>query len=117
MAISDVRVLIPDLDSSNRIFTDAQINSFLSVANNNVLRAAAFAVDAVATNEALLIKKMSTDDLHTDGPAAADALRKHSAALRAEADRVDREDADSAFQLVFSEATHASPEAAFTAWA
>ena len=111
MAISDVRGLIPDLDSSNRIFTDAQINSFLSVAHNNVLRAAAFAVDAVATNEALLIKKMSTDDFHVDGPAAADAMRKHAAALRSEADRMDREDADQAFLLVFP-----NPDPTYAAW-
>ena len=103
MAIPEVRVLIPDLDSSNRIFTDAQIALFLSAAKANDLRAAAFAVDAVATNEALLLKKLTTDDFHVDGPAAADALRKHAAALRAEANRLD--DLDEAFLLVFPEAT------------
>ena len=110
MAISEVRVLIPDLDSSNRIFTDAQITRFLSVAKGSDLRAAAFAVDAIATNEALILKKLTTDDFHVDGPAAADALRKHAAALRAEADRQDGID-ESGFDLVFAQHTFCAPEA------
>ena len=114
MAIPEVRVLIPDLDTTNQIFTDAEITLFLGVAKDSDLRAAAFAVDAVATNEALLVKKMSTDDLHTDGLAAADALRKHAAALRAEADRLDGSAADEAFQLVFPECAWRVPEA--TPW-
>lgn len=110
MAIPEVRVLIPDLDSSNRIFTDAEITRFLSVAKNSDLRAAAFAVDAVATNEALLLKKLTTDDFHVDGPAAADALRKHAAALRAEADRQDGIN-ESGFDLVFALSPFCTPEA------
>ena len=110
MAISEVRVLIPDLDSSNRIFTDAQITLFLSVAKGSDLRAAALAVDAIATNEALILKKLTTDDFHVDGPAAADALRKHAAALRAEADRQDGID-ESGFDLVFALSPFCTPEA------
>ena len=110
MAISEVRVLIPDLDTSNQIFTDAEITRFLSVAKNSDLRAAAFAVDAVATNEALILKKLTTDDFHVDGPAAADALRKHAAALRAEADRQDGID-ESGFDLVFALSPFCTPEA------
>ena len=110
MAIPEVRVLIPDLDSSNRIFTDAEITRFLSVAKNSDLRAAAFAVDALATNEALSPKTPTTDDFHVDGPAAADALRKHAAALRAEADRQDGID-ESGFDLVFAQHTLCTPEA------
>ena len=110
MAISEVRVLIPDLDTTNQIFTDAEITLFLSVAKGNDLRAAAFAVDAVATNEALLLKKLTTDDFHVDGPAAADALRKHAAALRAEADRLDSID-ESGFDLVFALNPFYTPEA------
>ena len=102
MAIAEVRVLIPDLDSSNRIFTDAQITLFLGIAQGSDLRAAALAVDAVASNEALLVKKMTTDDLHTDGPATADSLRKHAAALRSEAARIEASEMDGAFDLVFA---------------
>lgn len=109
MAISEVRVLIPDLDTANQIFSDSEITLFLSVANGSDLRAAAFAVDAIATNEALLLKKLTTDDFHVDGPAAADALRKHAAALRAEANRLD--DLDEAFLLVFPEPDPRIPEA------
>ena len=110
MAIAEVRALIPDLDSSNRIFTDAQINTFLAIAQTNNLRAAAFAVDAVASNEALILKKLTTDDFHVDGPAAADALRNHAAALRAEADRQDGLD-ESGFDLVFALSPFCTPEA------
>ena len=47
------------------------------------------ALDAIATSEALISKAIRTQVLSTDGPKTADALRKHAATLRAEADRDD----------------------------
>jgi hypothetical protein len=103
MAISEVRALIPDLDTTAPIFTDDELTLYLALFNGNSLRAAAVAVLAIANNEALL-KKMHTDDLGFDGPAGADALRKNAAVLLAEADRQDAALADEAFLIAYPEA-------------
>jgi hypothetical protein len=103
MAIPEVRALIPDLDTTDPIFTDDEITLYLTLFANNSLRAAAVAILAVANNEALL-KKMHTDDLGFDGPAGADALRKNAMALLAEADRQDGALADEAFIIAYPEA-------------
>lgn len=78
-----VRLLIADLDEGeNQIFTDDQLEGFLSITSQSVKRAAADALDAIATSEALISKKLRTLDRESDGPAVADALRKHAASLR-----------------------------------
>lgn len=46
---------------------------------------AADALDAIATTEVLLSKKLQTKDLSTDGPAVAAELRKQATALRTRA--------------------------------
>jgi hypothetical protein len=102
MAIPEVRALIPDLDTTNQIFTDAEITLYLSVAKDSNLRAAGLALLAIATNEALL-KKLHTDDFGVDGPAGADSIRKNAAAYFAEADRLDAAGADEATLIVFPE--------------
>ncbi len=102
MAIPEVRALIPDLDIADQIFTDDEITVYLSLFSGNSLRAAAAALLAIATNEALL-KKMHTDDLGFDGPAGAEAIRKNAMALLGEADRQDAGLADSAFLIAYPE--------------
>ena len=103
MAIPEVRALIPDLASgAGQIFTDGEITTYLSLFSGNSLRAAATALLAISTNEALL-KKMHTDDLGFDGPAGADAIRKNAMVLLAEADRQDAGLADSAFIIAYPE--------------
>ena len=52
----------------------------------DIKRAAADIIDALANNEALVLKKIVTEDLQTDGPATANALRAGARALRAQAD-------------------------------
>lgn len=81
--VQQVRLLIADLDEGeNQIFTDDQLEGFLSITRQSVKRAAADALDAIATSEALISKKLRTLDRESDGPAVADALRKHAASLR-----------------------------------
>jgi hypothetical protein len=103
MAIPEVRALIPDLDTGDPLFTDDEITIYLSLFNQNSLRAAAAALLAIATNEALL-KKMHTDDLGFDGPAGSDSIRKNAMALLGEADRQDAGLADAAFLIAYNEA-------------
>lgn len=81
-----VRLLATDTDSDNAIFTDDEIDAFLALEDDNVKRAAATALDQIASSEALIQKRIKLLDLQTDGPAVAKALREHAAALRKQAD-------------------------------
>jgi len=98
-AAGQVRLLIADTDTP-QILTDDQITGYLSgwgVADTDpvvehrsgIRRAAADALDAIATSEALISKVIRTQDLSTNGPQTADALRKHAQVLRDQADEWD----------------------------
>lgn len=111
--VGRVRLHIPDLvpleDPKNPsadpsyYFSDAEVEAFLSeyaedpdtATRSQVKRAAADLIDALANNEALVLKKIKTEDLETDGPATANALRAGARALRDRA--IEEEAAESAF--------------------
>lgn len=82
-----VRLLISDTDVNNLIFQDEEISAFLALPNNtdDPLRAAAQALDSIATNEAMVMKMIHLLDLHTNGPAVSAELRNHAAQLRQDA--------------------------------
>ena len=89
-SLGQVRLLIADVDETGLLlFTDAQINAFLTLESGNVRLAAAQALDTIASSEALVSKKIRTQDLQTDGPAVAAELRERAAALREQADTID----------------------------
>ena len=88
-SIGMVRLLSTDLDEVSPLFTDAQIAAFLTLEANNVRLAAAQALDTIASSEALVSKKIRTQDLQTDGPAVAEELRARATALRKQADTID----------------------------
>lgn len=88
--IEKVRVLIPDTElvfDGATLFSDADITTYLEIANNSPLRAAAYAVNAIATSEAIISKVIRTQDLQTNGAALASALLKHAEWLNARADK------------------------------
>lgn len=87
-AAGQVRLTISDSGDSP-VFEDHEIGAFLAMAKGNVDRAAARALDVIASDEALTSKYIRTQDLSTDGPKVAAALREHAKQLRAEADRDD----------------------------
>ena len=95
--IGQVRLLITDTDEDNPIFQDAEIQAFLDLNNSSVKRAAAQALDTIASNETLVQKRIRLLDLSTDGPAVAAELRKHAAQLREEAEDADAETAEGLF--------------------
>jgi hypothetical protein len=85
--VGQVRAVIGDTDSVDLIppvagqgeylwYGDAAITGLLTVYGENPKRAAAQALRTVASSQALILKKFSTDDLTVDGPAIAEALRK-----------------------------------------
>lgn len=89
------RTLIPDVETvfgeggDETLFSDSEITDFITAGGSNVLRAAAFACLAIGTSEALISKRIHTQDLQTDGPAVAKAMLDKAALLFSRADADD----------------------------
>lgn len=80
------------------ILSDAQIESLIDL-ESNVRLAAALALDTIASNEALVQKKIRLLDIQTDGPAVAKELRAHATALRKQVTDAAALDEASAFDI------------------
>lgn len=120
--VGRVRKYIPDLvlleDPENPAaapsyyFTDEEIEAYLDeypaeVKRWHVKRAAADAIDALANNEALVLKKIKTEDLETDGPATANALRAGARALR---ERAAQEESEESVYVTMVPFKHRHPQ-------
>lgn len=84
-----VRLLITDTqvdDPDTMIFQDEEIEAFLANNVQQPYRAAAVALETIATDQVLVLKVMKVLDLETDGAKTSDALLKRAALLRAQAD-------------------------------
>lgn len=109
-AVGQVRLLIPDVeqlgDLANPvapvayIFSDAQIQAFLSIAKNNIKRAAAEAKMVLATSETLIQKVIKAADLSTDGAKLGAEIRAQANDLRAQADQDDLIDNYDSFEII-----------------
>ena len=103
-AIGHVRLLIPDTeqlgDTPSYLFSDPQIQAFLTLYSNNVKRAAAQAKLVLATSEALINKVIKTYDFQTDGAKLGAELRAQAAELRAEAEKDELDDSSDTFLVV-----------------
>ncbi len=89
--LSKVRRRISDTDSANPIFTDEEINGFFASEGNydgstNWKRAAAMALETMATSEAYVQKVMRLMDIQTNGAAVAASLRADAVLLRTQSD-------------------------------
>lgn len=95
-ALGQVRLLVSDYDEANLILSDLMISGYLEghgvaphgppLPRGPILRAAADALDAIATSEALVSKVMQTvDGLQTDGAKVANSLRTRADSLRRQA--------------------------------
>lgn len=82
--VGQVRLLIDDADAN--VFSDLELATFLNLNGGSVLKAAAQALLMVAGSEVRLAKKITSQDLQTDGPAVAAELRAQAKQLRAQAD-------------------------------
>lgn len=89
--IGQIRLLITDLDEVSPLFSDKQIQAFLSLEGGRVRRAAAQALDTIATSEALISKVIRTLDLSTDGAKVAAELRARAKGLRQQDDDTDED--------------------------
>jgi hypothetical protein len=117
--VGRVRKYIPDVvqlpdpkdlfAADSFMWTDEAIQSFINdeipldvtVAPRTVVwRAAAYIMIATANNEALILKKLVTEDLSTDGPAVAKALLLAADAL---IDRAAKDETAGDFEEIFIE--------------
>jgi hypothetical protein len=86
--VGKVRLIISDQDERYPVFQDEDIQAFLTLAGD-VRRAAAEALDTMASNQTMVLKVIRTLDLSTDGAATARSLREHAKSLREQADQAD----------------------------
>ncbi|WP_433460697.1 hypothetical protein [Micromonospora sp. CA-248212] len=91
--IGMLRLLIADTSTvpADQLFSDEQLDGLLTLEGGTVKLAAAAALEVIARSEVLISKKISTQDLSTDGPAVAAELRAQAKALREQAAK-DRSD-------------------------
>jgi hypothetical protein len=108
-ALRQFRLLTADTGATP-ILTEAEAGDFLAMHGLDpeaagaplatLKRAAADALDAIASSEALVSKKIRTQaGVSTDGPAVAAALRAHAKELRAQAAELDDDGDDVAFEV------------------
>jgi len=98
-SVGKVRLLIKDTNITNPLFEDAEISAFLTMESDTVKRAAALALETIASDEALTTKAISVLDLRMDGPAVARSLMQRADKLREQADREDAADEGAAFDV------------------
>lgn len=122
--VGQVRLLIADMseDTARQILTDTMIEGYLAISGVtqpyedvpswSVRRAAASALDAIATSETLVSKVIRTQDLSTDGAKVGAELRAQAKALRdqATADEDASYDDDSFAVLEFNPYPPGGPE-------
>lgn len=79
--VGKLRLLLVDVDSSNPIFQDSELEVFLSLKNGNLQRAAALAYRAIAGNQTLVLKVIKLLQLQTDGASVGRELRQLATAF------------------------------------
>ena len=76
--LGKVRALIRDKDQNDFLFSDQELNAFLTLENQNIWLAAATALDAAAVDHVLALKVAKVLDITVDGAKVADALSKQA---------------------------------------
>ena len=113
--IAYVRLLIGDA-ATEPILSDLELDALVRRAGGSLLYAAADALDAIAASEALVSKKITTQDLSTDGPAVAAELRKQAAGLRARADQQSAKINEEAWGLAIFDPNRRPAKPELTEW-
>ncbi len=81
-SIGKVRLLIPDREIADPVFSDAEVEQFLSIEGNNVKLAAALALEVAAADDAKTFKIMKTGQDSVDGVRGAELLMKRARQFR-----------------------------------
>ncbi len=82
-----VRLLIGDTDAADPLFQDDEVATFLGIEEDDILLAAALALDVMASTQAMVLKVLTQNGVSTNGAAVAQALRAQAAVLREQAAR------------------------------
>ncbi len=77
-----VRLLIPDRKEGKQLFSDVEIECFLSLEGNVVKRTAALALETMATDVAMTLKYIETNSLKVDGSKPAQVCLSRAKMLR-----------------------------------
>ena len=81
------RLLIPDRNLATALFTDEELAAMLVFEpGHHVKRAAAVALETIASDRAMVLQVITTNGLSVNGEAVARALQKRADALRVQAD-------------------------------
>ena len=83
--IGKIRLLIPDRVTASAIFTDEELQEFLTL-EDDVKSAAACALETIAADQVLVLKVMTLLDVSTSGDRVANALLARAKLLREQAD-------------------------------
>ena len=94
-----VRLLAADA-GAEPLFTDDQLEAFLSLNGGSERLAAAEALETIALSELLVAKKIRTQDLSSDGPAVSAELRALAAGLRRRASELGEDASENVFDVI-----------------
>jgi hypothetical protein len=86
--VGRVRLLVPDRDLSSPVFQDEEVTALLAI-EGGVQRAAALALETIASDTAATLRYTQTLGLTVDGTKASAELLKRAAQLRAQAAAAD----------------------------
>lgn len=104
----NVRLLIGDTDVDNAVFENEELDALLALEAQNVLRAAAMALDTIASSQVQVLKVIRLMDLSTDGAAVSRELRARAKDLRTRADDLEAAEDDGAFDVAEMTLNHFS---------
>ena len=94
--VGQVRLIIPDrVNTADEpaMFSDEELGAFLEL-EDGVRRAAAAALETIASDQALVLKVLKVQNVSTDGAALARELRARAAALRSQAAQIEADDGE-----------------------
>lgn len=111
-----VRLLATDTDEAEPLFSDAEISAFLTLEGSSVRRAAALALETIASQQALLLKVIRRLDVETDGAKVSDSLLKRADKLRVQADEDDARDGESFDVIEMADGAFAERERIHKQW-
>jgi hypothetical protein len=83
--VGRIRLLIPDTNWENAVFSDEELTAFLALESASVRRATALALETVAANETMTLKVVRLLDVQTDGAKTGEALLGRATLLRQQA--------------------------------
>lgn len=83
--VGKIRMLIPDRVTPGHIWEDAELDALYALEGNDIRLGAALALEAMASDQAMVLKVIRMLDVTTDGAKVSDALLKRASGLRAAA--------------------------------